>query len=88
MKQDTQPKFLRLPEVLLRVGFSKPQLYKLIADDQFPRQIKICKRTSVWLESDVNEWMLEQVKRSEEESALSDAALCATRATQWLREAS
>ena len=88
MKHDTQPKFLRLPEVLLRVGFSKPQLYKLIAEDQFPRQIKICKRTSVWLESDVSQWMLEQVKRSDEESALSNGASVATRATQWLREAS
>ena len=88
MKHDTQPKFLRLPEVLLRVGFSKPQLYKLIAEDQFPRQIKICKRTSVWLESDVNQWMLKQVKRSEQESASSEVSLAATRATQWLREAS
>ena len=88
MKHDTKPKFLRLPEVLLRVGFSKPQLYKLIAEDQFPRQIKICKRTSVWLESDVNQWMLEQVKRSEQESPLSNGALAAIRATQWLREVS
>ena len=88
MKHDTKPKFLRLPEVLLRVGFSKPQLYKLIAEDQFPRQIKICKRTSVWLESDVNQWMLDQIQRNERESPLGRHALAATRATLWLREAS
>ena len=88
MKHNNQMQFLRLPQVMQQVGLSKPQLYKLIAKNQFPSQIKICSRISVWLESDVVEWMQEQVLRHHEESPLDAVKTDATHATQWLREVS
>lgn len=88
MKHNNEIQFLRLPEVLRRVGLSKAQLYKLIAQDQFPSQIKICRRLSVWLEADVIQWMQEQVFRHQEEPPLDAGGTSATRATQWLREIS
>ena len=86
MKHNNQMQFLRLPEVMQRVGLSKPQLYKLMAQNEFPSQIKICSRISVWLESDVVQWMQEQVQRNQEESPLDTVKTGATHATQWLRE--
>ena len=86
MKHNNQMQFLRLPQVMQQVGLSKPQLYKLIAKNQFPSQIKICSRISVWLESDVVQWMQEQVQRNQEESPLDLGVTSATHATQWLME--
>ena len=88
MKHNNQMQFLRLPQVMRRVGLSKPQLYKLMAQNEFPSQIKICSRISVWLESDVVQWMQEQVQRNQEESPLDTVKTGATHATQWLREVS
>ena len=86
MKHNNQMQFLRLPQVMQRVGLSKPQIYKLMAQNEFPSQIKICSRISVWLESDVVQWMQEQVQRNQEESPLDTVKTGATHATQWLRE--
>ena len=88
MKHNNQMQFLRLPQVMQQVGLSKPQLYKLIARNQFPSQIKICSRISVWLESDVVEWMQEQVLRHQEEPPLDTGRKDATHATHWPREVS
>ena len=85
MKHNNQMQFLRLPQVMRRVGLSKAQLYKLMAQNEFPSQIKICSRTSVWLESDVVQWMQEQVQRHQEEPPLDTVKTGATHATQWLR---
>jgi prophage regulatory protein len=86
MKHNNQMQFLRLPQVMQRVGLSKPQLYKLITQNEFPSQIKICSRISVWLESDVIQWMQEQIVRHEGGSALIDGKGGSAAATQWLRE--
>jgi len=86
MKHNNQMQFLRLPQVMQRVGLSKPQLYKLITQNEFPSQIKICSRISVWLESDVVEWMQQQIVRHEGGSALIDGKGGSAAATQWLRE--
>ena len=85
MKHNNQMQFLRLPQVMRRVGLSKPQLYKLITQNEFPSQIKICSRISVWLESDVVEWMQQQIVRHEGGSALIDGKGGSAAATQWLR---
>ena len=85
MKHNNQMQFLRLPQVMQRVGLSKPQLYKLITQNEFPSQIKICSRISVWLESDVVEWMQQQIVRHEGGSALIDGKGGLAPATQWLR---
>jgi len=85
MKHNNQMQFLRLPQVMQRVGLSKPQLYKLITQNEFPSQIKICSRISVWLESDVVEWMQQQIVRHEGGSALIDGKGGSAAATQWLR---
>ena len=88
MKHNNQMQFLRLPQVMRRVGLSKPQLYKLITQNEFPSQIKICSRISVWLESDVVEWMQQQVQRHQDEPPLDAVKTGATHATQWLGEVS
>ena len=60
MKPD---RFLRLQEVLYRVGISRSNLYKLMEAGKFPAQIKIG-YSSVWSEKALTGWMEAQVAAS------------------------
>ncbi len=49
--------FLRLPDVIRKVTLSKAQIYREIAKNKFPRQIRLSERVVVWKKSDLEEWM-------------------------------
>lgn len=53
--------FIRLPEVRQRVGMSKSQIYKLIAQGQFPKPVKVSCRISCWVVAEVEQWVQEQI---------------------------
>ena len=53
----SKERFLRLPEVQKRTGFSRSYIYKSVSDGEFPAPIKVGGRASVWLESEVIDWM-------------------------------
>ena len=56
-KENQQERFLRLPEVQDRTGFSRSFIYKSVNDKSFPAPRKVGGRASVWLESEINDWM-------------------------------
>lgn len=60
----TQDRFLRLPEVLLLTGLSKAQIYSLISNQSFPKQVKLGIRASAWVESEVRAWMDSKIVES------------------------
>lgn len=49
-------KFLRLPEVLDRVGMSRSQVYRLIQEGEFPQPIKLSARASAWPDAVIQTW--------------------------------
>lgn len=53
----SEPRILRLPEVLARTGLSRTRLYLLRQYGQFPKGHKISKRACGWRESDVSNWI-------------------------------
>ncbi|NJG23258.1 helix-turn-helix transcriptional regulator, partial [Salmonella enterica] len=53
MKDNTTKRFIRVPEVLRRVGFGRTKLYELIRQGRFPEQVKIGPRTVAFVESEV-----------------------------------
>jgi prophage regulatory protein len=58
----TVDRYIRLPEVRHLTGLSKAQIYALISQGQFPKQIKLGSnnaRASAWIESQVRQWMLD-----------------------------
>lgn len=57
-------RYIRLPEVLHLTGLSKAQIYALISQGQFPKQIKLGERASAWVESQVRSWMNERADQS------------------------
>ena len=54
--------FLRLPEVIQKVGFKKTHIYNLMAKDLFPKQIAIGRRAVVWNEYEINQWQEGYIK--------------------------
>lgn len=57
----SQNRFIRMPDLRKKVGLSKSQIYKLIQQDEFPEPVKLGKKVSVWVDSEVDEWMSKQV---------------------------
>ena len=56
-----QHKFLRLPQVKTITGLSKSTIYVRISEGTFPKQIPLGARLVVWVESDIQKWIAEQV---------------------------
>jgi prophage regulatory protein len=57
-------RFLRFPELKRRVGFSRAQIYSLIQQGKFPKQIKLGARGCAWLESSIDAWIDDRVAAS------------------------
>ncbi len=43
-----------------RVGFKKTAIYQMIADDLFPKPIKVCGRAR-WSEREIDRWIADQI---------------------------
>lgn len=59
--KNLQQKLLRLPEVKESTGLSKSSIYARISEGTFPKQIPLGPRLVVWVESDIQNWIAEQV---------------------------
>ena len=55
------PRFLRISEVLDRVGVSRPTIYRWMREGTFPKQIAIGANSVVCLESDIIKWMDQRI---------------------------
>lgn len=50
-------RLLTIEEVGSRLRLSKPTIYKLIRQGQFPKQLRLCANKVVWIEREVDEWI-------------------------------
>ena len=57
LKNDKKERLIRIEEVLDRVGYKKTQLFENMKDGTFPKSIKISARISVWIESEIDEYI-------------------------------
>lgn len=48
---------LTIEEVAVRTRLSKPTIYKLIRQGDFPRQVRLCANKVAWLEREVSDWV-------------------------------
>ena len=53
--------FLKVPEVLARVGFSRAQLNRLRAAGQFPKPVTIGSAGVRWVASEIDDWMRQRM---------------------------
>jgi prophage regulatory protein len=52
----------RWPVVFDRVGFCRSYVHLLISKGEFPRPIKLGRRASGWLESEIDSWLEDRIK--------------------------
>ncbi|MCC8361603.1 AlpA family phage regulatory protein [Lysobacter sp. A6] len=71
---------LKLPEVLARTKLSRSQLYALIAEGAFPRQLRLACSAVGWLESEVDLFIAERVAERDAASPSSVASVASSEA--------
>jgi prophage regulatory protein len=57
-------KVLRLPKVIDITGVPRSGIYARMADGKFPKSIRLGARAVGWIESEVDEWILDRIKQS------------------------
>jgi len=60
---EVKTRLLRLPDVLERSALSRSALYRLVNEGAFPRPLKLTQRSVAWVESEVEAWIDEKMKR-------------------------
>ncbi len=51
-------RLLRLPEVMHRVGLKRSAIYQWMSEGRFPKSRSLGPKCAVWVESEVEEWIL------------------------------
>jgi prophage regulatory protein len=51
----------RLPQVRIRTGLSRSEIYRRIAGGDFPKPIKLGPRASAWAEHEVTAWIAARI---------------------------
>ena len=58
---DAPARVLRLPRVQTRTGLARSTIYVRVADGSFPQPIRLGVRTVGWIESEVDQWIQDQI---------------------------
>jgi prophage regulatory protein len=60
---------LTLPEVAALTRLSKPTIYKYLRDEDhdFPQQVRLGPNRVVWVKSEVDRWLRQQMKKRQSE---------------------
>lgn len=54
-------RLIRLPEVMARVGLRRTAIYQRMREGRFPRSRSLGPRCTVWVEAEIDAWILEIV---------------------------
>lgn len=57
----SQESLIRLPEVMRRTGMSKTDVYRKIKSGDFPKQIRRSHKVAVWVERQIDAWVMAQI---------------------------
>lgn len=59
-------RFIKLKEVMEKTGLARATVYKHVANNKFPKSVSLGERAVAWIESEVEEWMLERIAQRDE----------------------
>ncbi|MCB0072238.1 MAG: AlpA family transcriptional regulator [Caldilineaceae bacterium] len=59
---------LKLPQVMAATGLSRSSIYLRMSEGSFPRQISLGARSIGWIDSEVQEWISSQIRKSRADS--------------------
>ena len=55
-------RLIKLKEVMQKTSLGHSSIYKFIAEGTFPKQVFLGARSVAWVESEVDEWILDRIK--------------------------
>ncbi|WP_108944154.1 helix-turn-helix transcriptional regulator [Shewanella halifaxensis] len=55
-------KLIRLKDVITYTGLARSTIYKYIEEGIFPKSVSLGDRAVAWVESEVQEWILERIE--------------------------
>ncbi|MFX4226671.1 MAG: helix-turn-helix transcriptional regulator [Porticoccaceae bacterium] len=58
--------FLSIQDVVNKTRLARSTIYAKIVEGEFPAPIKVSKRASAWIESEVEDWAREKILASRE----------------------
>lgn len=64
-------RLIKLKEVMDCTGLGRSTIYNYMADETFPKPVSLGSRAVAWVESEVQDWILERI---EERDLLTEAA--------------
>lgn len=59
----------RLPQVKVRTGLSRSEIYRRIASGDFPQPVKLGKRASAWPEHEITAWCQSRIAARDAKAA-------------------
>ena len=62
-------KLIRLKDVMVSTGLARATVYKYIKQGIFPASVSLGDRAVAWVESEVQEWILEKIAERDEQLA-------------------
>jgi prophage regulatory protein len=66
-------KLLRLKNVMDITGLGRSSIYNYMKDGTFPKQVKITANLAAWVESEIEEWVLERIAERDSELDIRNA---------------
>ena len=61
---DAPTRVLRIPRVEARTGLARSTIYVRVANGTFPQPVRLVGRAVGWIESEVDQWIREQIAAS------------------------
>ncbi len=53
----TEPRLIRLPEVMRRTGLSRTTIYRLMKAGTFPKPVPLGARLNLWSAAEIEAWI-------------------------------
>ena len=57
-RDPSPPIFLRMQSVVRMTGLARSTIYEMMAEERFPRQVRIGARAVAWRRADIFEWSM------------------------------
>ncbi len=62
-------RFIRMKEVMNRTGFARSTVYYHVKKGSFPKSVRLGPSLSVWVEAEVEAWILDHIRQRDEINA-------------------
>lgn len=59
-------RLIKLKEVIKKTSLGRSTIYEFMTDGRFPKQVSLGAKSVAWLESEVDDWIMERIGEREE----------------------